>query len=145
MNHLVFLDTRAGELEKILSGTKTMLIKEFDPAQTAAHPVRPGDSLYFLRDNGECAVRVEATVTRVLFVTNNSDKDLSHTLKEMQSRLQLTEDQYNRWSAKRQVLLVEFDSAHKIEVIRVASNRIPDRSDWIAFEDLIDYARGGCL
>ena len=136
MNHLVFLDTRAGELEKILSGVKTMLLKEFDPTQTTAHPVNPGDSLYFLRDRDECALRVKATVTRVLFVTNNPDKDLSHTLKEMQPRLQLTEDQYNTWSAKRQVLLVEFDSAHKIEVIRVASNRIPDRSDWIAFEDL---------
>jgi hypothetical protein len=136
MNHLVFLDARAGELEKILSGVKTMLLKEFDPTQTTAHPVNPGDSLYFLRDRDECALRVKATVTRVLFVTNNPDKDLSHTLKEMQPRLQLTEDQYNTWSAKRQVLLVEFDSAHKIEVIRVASNRIPDRSDWIAFEDL---------
>jgi hypothetical protein len=113
-----------------------MLLKEFDPTQTTAHPVNPGDSLYFLRDRDECALRVKATVTRVLFVTNNPDKDLSHTLKEMQPRLQLTEDQYNTWSAKRQVLLVEFDSAHKIEVIRVASNRIPDRSDWIAFEDL---------
>jgi hypothetical protein len=27
MNHLVFLDTRAGELEKVLSGVKRMLVK----------------------------------------------------------------------------------------------------------------------
>jgi len=135
MNHLVFLDTRAGELEKILSGMKTMLIKEYDPAQTTAHPVRPGDSLYFLRDNGECAVRVKATVVRVLFFTNSLDQDLSHTLKELQPRLQLTEDQYNYWSAKQQVLLVEFGSAHKIGVIQVAAFKIADRSDWIAFEE----------
>ena len=136
MNYLVFLDTRAGELEKILSGVKSMVIKELDPTEPAARPVRPGDSLYFLRDNGECAVRVKATATRVLFLTDNSDNDLSHTLKEMQSRLQLTEDQYNTWSAKQQVLLVEFDSAHKIGVIHVAPNRITDRLDWIAFEEL---------
>ena len=135
MNHLVFLDTRAGELERILSGMKTMLIEEFDPAQTTAHPVRPGDSLYFLRDNGACAVRVKATVTRVLFLTNNSAEDLSHTLKELQPRLQLTEDQYNYWSARKQVLLVEFESAQKIRVIHVAPNRITGRSDWIAFEE----------
>ena len=135
MNHLVFLDTRAGELEKILSGMKTMLIKESDPAQTTAHPVRPGDSLYFLRDNGECAVRVKATVVRVLFFTNRLDQDLSHTLKELQPRLQLTEDQYNTWSAKQQVLLVEFGSAHKIGVIHTAEYKITDRSDWMAFEE----------
>ena len=134
MNYLVFLDTRAGELERILSGTKTMLIKEFDPAQAPAHPVSPGDSLYFLRNNDERALRVQATVTRVLFLTNNSDQDLSHTLKEMQPRLQLTEDQYTYWSARKQVLLIEFESAHKIGAIHIAPQKITDRSDWIAFE-----------
>jgi hypothetical protein len=135
VNHLVYLDTRAGELERILSGMKTMLIKELDPARPTAHPVRPGDSLYFLRDNGECAVRVKATVVRVLFFANRLEQDLSHTLKEMQPRLQLTEDQYSYWSARQQVSLVEFGSAHKIGVIEVAPHKIADRSDWVAFEE----------
>ena len=135
MNHLVFLDTRAGELEKILSGMKTMIIKDTDPIQTTAPPVSPGDSLYFLRDNGECDVRVEATAVRVLYFTSSLDQDLSHTLKELQPRLQLTEDQYNCWSTKKQVLLVEFSSAHKIDVIRVAPGKTTDRSDWIPFEE----------
>jgi hypothetical protein len=136
MNHLVFVDTRAGELEKILSGTKTMLIKEFDPAQTTAHPVRAGDSLYFLRDRDNCAVRAKATVIRVLSPTNNSDQDLSQSLAEMQPRLQLTEDQYNYWSARKRVLLVEFGSARKVDVIHIASHKMADRSDWTAFEKL---------
>jgi len=135
MNHLVFLDKRAGELEKILSGLKTMLIKEFDPAQTTAHLVRPGDSLYFLRDQDDCAVRVQATVVRVLYFANSLGEDLSHTLKEMQPGLQLTEDQYNYWSAKGHVLLIEFSSAHKIGVIHVAAHKIADRSDWTVFEE----------
>jgi hypothetical protein len=134
MNHLVFLDTRAGELERILSGVKTMLVKEFDPMQTTAHPVNLGDNLYFLRDQDDCALRVKATVVRVLFFTNRLNEDLSHTLKEMQPRLQLTEDQYHHWSAKQQALLVEFGSAHKVPVIRVAPDKITDRSNWIPFE-----------
>ena len=138
MNYLVFLDTCAGELEKILSGVKTMLVKEFDPKHSMAHPVNPGDSLYFLRDKDGCAVRVKATVVRVLVFTNHSDEDLSHTLKEMQPRLQLTEDQYNYWLAKRQVLLVEFNNAHKIDMVHVASNKITDRSDWIAFKEFCE-------
>ena len=135
MNHLVFLDVCAGELEKILSGLKTMLVKEFDPAQTAAHPINPGDSLYFLRDKNDCTLRVKATVVRVLSFTNDYSDDLSQALKAMQPRLQLTEDQYNTWSARQQVLLVEFGSAHKIDVIHVAPNKTTDRSDWIAFEE----------
>jgi len=134
MNHLVFLDTEAKELEKILSGVKTMLLKEFDPARSNVCPVSPGDNLYFLRKRNDCDLRVKATVVRVLSYTNHFDEDLSHTLKEMQPRLQLTEDQYNYWSAKKPVLLVEFGAAQKIAVIQVATEKITDRSDWIAFE-----------
>ena len=136
MNFLVFLNPQAGELEKILSGVKTMLVKEFDPAQTTVYPINSGDSLYFLRDKDDCALRVKATVVRVLFSTNRMDEDLSHILKEMQPRLQLTEDQYNYWSAKQQALLVEFESAQKTGVIQVAPDKITDRLDWMAFETL---------
>ena len=133
MNHLVFLDAQAGELEKILSGVKTMLVKEFGLGRTTAHPVNPGDGLYFLRDKDDCALRVTATVVRVLYFTNALDRDLSLTLKELQPRLQFTEDQFNHWSAKQQVVLVEFESAHKISVIHIAPNKFADTSDWIAF------------
>ena len=133
MNHLVILD--AGELEKILSGVKTMVLKEFDPSQFDDQPVKPGDTLYFLRDKDECALRVKATVVRILPVPKNLDEDLSNFLKEMQPKLQITENQYNYWSGKEEALLVEFDSAQKIDVVHVAPHKIPDRSDWIAFEE----------
>jgi len=134
MNYLVFLNPFAGELEKILSGVKNMVIKEFDPTQPPIHPVKPGDSLYFLRNNDECDLRVKATVVRVLFFSKKLNEDLSHYLKEMQPKLQLTEEQYNYWSAKKQVLLVEFESAQKTGVIHLALDEVKDRSDWIAFE-----------
>ena len=134
MNYLVFLDTRTSELEKILSGVKSMVLKESDPTQSPTQPVRPGDSLYFLRNNDECDLQVKATVVRVLFCTKKLNEDLSHHLKEMQPKLQLTEEQYNYWSAKKQVLLVEFEAAQKVGVIHLALGELKDRSDWIAFE-----------
>lgn len=133
MNHLVYLDARAGELEKTLSGVKTMLVKAFDPAYPPAHPINPGDILYFLRDQDDCAVRVKAIVARVWLVTNK--EDLSHIMKAMQPRLQLTEEQYNHWSISQQALLVEIESAQKIGVIHVTPEKTAGRLDWIAFED----------
>lgn len=135
MKLLVFLDRGAGELEKILSGIKTMLIKDLASAQPATRPVSPGDCLCFLRDNTDCDLRVTATVVRVLPVSSDPGEDLSQILKEMQPRLQLTEDQYNYWSARKQVLLVEFEAAHKIGVIHVASHKIIGYTDWIPFEE----------
>lgn len=134
MNYLVYLDSRAGELEKILSGLKTMIIKEFDPDKAVAHSVNPGDNLYFLKDQDDSDLRVKATVVRVLPFTNHSSEDLAHTLKEMQPRLQLTEEQYNHWYTKRQALLIEFGSAQKIGVIPFDPGKLTDRSGWITFE-----------
>jgi len=111
-----------------------MLIKESDPMQTRSYPVNPGDRLYFLRDPEDCTVRVKATVVRILFISKHGEEDLTHALKEMQPRLHLTEDQYNDWTAKQQVLLVEFGSAHKIDPFQIAAQTLQDRSDWISFE-----------
>ncbi len=112
--------------------------------KTAAHPVNPGDSLYFLRDQDDCALRVRATVIHVLSITIRVDENLSQPLKEMQSRLQFTENQYNYWSEKQKVLLVEFDRAQKISVVQVAVNIVTDRTDWIPFEEIQpNSVRGG--
>jgi hypothetical protein len=141
MNYLVFLDPCAGELEKILSGIKKMLVKEFEPEHKKGSVVSSGDSLYFLRDKDEHNLRVKANVVRVLVIQNDLENDIALTLKELQPKLQLTEDQYNYWSAKKEVLLVEFNSSHKIAGIHVASNKITDRSDWIPFEEFCQITK----
>jgi hypothetical protein len=135
MNYLVFLDANAGELEKILSGVKTMVVKKCNPEKLTAHPVRPGDDLYFLRNNEECELRIKARVKNVIVVSDILEEELSNYLKEMQPRLQLTEEQYNYWSAKKQVLLVEFEPAQKTSPIQIALEVVNDRSDWIAFAE----------
>lgn len=135
MNYLVFLDANAGELEKILSGVKRMVVKKYNPEKLTAQPVRPGDDLYFLRNNEECELRIKARVKNVKTVSESLEEELSDCLKEMQPRLQLTEEQYNYWSAKKQVLFVEFEPAQKISLIHLAPEKVNDLSDWIAFEE----------
>lgn len=135
MNYLVFLDAYTGELEKILCGFKSMLVKDIDTTEPIAHLVKPGDSLYFLRDRDEYSLRVKASVIRVFPFINGLDEDLPRTLKELQPRLQLTEDQYNHWSTKKEIMVVEFDGAQKINTIDVEPEKVANRSDWIAFED----------
>ena len=143
MNYLVYLDMGAGELEKILSGVKTMVLKRVDPTLPAEPLVGSGDSLYFLRNNDECVVRVKATVVRVLLSPQEAEEGLSHFLKELQPRLQLTEDQYNYWSEKRQALFVEFKAAQKIPEFRISVGRATERTGWIRFEEIREIIEEG--
>jgi hypothetical protein len=136
MDHLVILDAQAGGLEKILSGAKTMLVRDFDPSQSSVDKVQPGDILYFLRNDGECIVRVKATTIRVFVLENDLDERLSQFLKEMQPKLHLTEDQYNTWTKKNRALFIEFNLAHKIPLIQIALDKITDTPGWVSTDDI---------
>jgi hypothetical protein len=141
MNYLVILDAHANELEKILSGTKSMLISEIDPACPGDQLLQPGDHLYFLRNHDDYVIRVKAIVERVPILVNQMDENLSPVLKEFQPRLQLTEEQYNYWSAKHQAMLVEFDHAEKIGQKYIALHKVSWRTNWIAFQELGSITR----
>lgn len=135
MNYLVFLDPIAGELEKILSGTKSMVMKEFTPASASGQIVSRGANLYFLRNKDDCYLRVKATVSRVLSFTSQRNDDLAQVLKELQPRLQLTEEQFNHWSVIKHAQLIEFEGAQKIGPIHILDCKFAKTSDWMAFED----------
>ena len=135
MNYLVFLDPQAGELEKILSGTKSMVLREYSSTNVSKPAVSLGDTLYFIRRGGDCDLRVKATVSRALSFTGQMDDDLPQILKELQPRLQLTEEQFNYWSVKGQAQLIEFQDAHKINPIHISAYDTPGESEWMAFED----------
>jgi hypothetical protein len=111
-----------------------MVIKTIGLENSASYPVRPGDSLFFLRDKDDCDLQVKATVVRISLFDGGLDEDLPHYLKELQPKLQLTEDQFNYWSEKQKVLLVEFEAAQKIGVIHLALDELKINSNWIAFE-----------
>ncbi len=135
MNHLIYLNPQSGELEKILSGTKTMILKESGDERSDQDKVNPGDSLFFIRGTHETTLRVKATVINVIYAANQVGSQLESTLKELQSKIQLTEDQFSFWSRRKQVMLVEFLPAHKIEGIEILARKAIDGSGWISFED----------
>jgi hypothetical protein len=134
MNYLVFLNAQASELEKILSGTKSMVVREVVPTHADVRLVAPGDSLYFLRNKDDCNVQVKATVTSVLPIMMNIYEDNVHLLNELQPKLQLTEEQYNRWTNIKHAQLVEFVNAHKIGPFHISVSLPNGRSEWVAFE-----------
>lgn len=138
MNHLVTLDARSGDLEKILSGVKSMLVRDLDFENSVTTPIAPGDNIYFLRSNGEKILRVSATIVGVHKCTNSLNEDLSSFLKEMQPKLQLTEAQFRYWSGKERVQLIEFTSAQKVKVILTSPNKAIEQSEWIVFDDFED-------
>ena len=62
MDHVVYLDAQAKELENLLSGHKTMIIRGATGRKLPHGRVDAGDMLYFLNNNAEGMVRANAKV-----------------------------------------------------------------------------------
>jgi len=80
MDHVVYLDAQAKELENLLSGSKTMIIRGATGRKLPHGRVDSGDMLYFINNNNaERKVRAKAKV-KSAFHSEKMTEDESHAL-----------------------------------------------------------------
>src|SRR5512139_2561218 len=107
MDHVVYVEAKAHELEKLLAGEKTMIVRGATGRKLPYGRVQPGDCLFFIENNGDGIVRASATVKHVLNSEKLSEEQSVELLKSSQSKLNLTPEQTRRWSSKRYLVLIE--------------------------------------
>ena len=66
MDHVVYLDTKTGEMAELLSGEKSMIIQGAVGRRMPCGKVGTGDVLYFINNNGEGIVRARGKATNVV-------------------------------------------------------------------------------
>ena len=107
MDHVVYTDTRAKEMEKMLDGEKTMIQRGAAGRKLPYGKVNPGDTLYLINNNAEGLVKARAAVTSVFNSERMSKEESRALIIENQGKLQLSEKQYKRWAGKRYLVLIE--------------------------------------
>ena len=70
LDHIVYLDKKAKEDEKLLSGSKSIIIRGAAGRKTPYSKVFKGDNLYFINNDGSGQVFARTLVTSVF----NSEK-----------------------------------------------------------------------
>jgi hypothetical protein len=104
MDHVVYLDAKANEMEKLLNCTKSMIIRGASGRKLPYGRVTVDDKLYFINNNSEGLLKAKGIVTSV-FQSEKMNKDESKSLlQQNQSKLQLTDKQYQRWGGKRYIV-----------------------------------------
>ena len=66
MDHVVYVDHKANELEKLFSGDKTIIIRGATGRKLPYGRVFEGDHLYFIRNNGEGLIWAKGIVQQVV-------------------------------------------------------------------------------
>jgi hypothetical protein len=136
MDHVVYLDAKANELEKILSGTKTMIIRGATGRKMPYGRVDESDVLFLLENDGSGEVKAKVQVVSVI----NSDKldpEESAQLVDLnQPKLNLSADQIKRWSGKRYLVLIEIDRVECVEPFRIDKSAYSTMDDWLPVENI---------
>ena len=142
MVHLVYCDNtgKKGEkvLDKILAGTKTMIVRGAAGRKIPHSRVFQGEQLYFM-EKGTAKITATAIVKDVQNFVKLSDEEISETLSDNQSKLNLSDKQKARWH-KKCLCLVEFENAEKISPL--AFEHQGNMDDWLILEKIEDVVVG---
>lgn len=142
MVHLVYCDNagKKGEkvLDKILAGTKTMVIRGAAGRKIPHSRVFEDELLYFM-EKGTAKLSAKATVKKVENYVKLTEDEISKILNENQSKLNLSEKQKVRWH-KKCLCLVEFENVE--EITPLDFDHQGNMDDWLIVEKIEDVVVG---
>lgn len=142
MVHLVYCDNagKKGErvLDKIMVGTKCMVVRGAAGRKIPHSRVFPEETLYFM-EKGSMKITAKAEVKDVKNYVKLTDEEIIEVMEENQPKLNLSEKQKTRWH-KKCLCLVEFDNVQPIEPLEFDHQGNMD--DWLIIEKVEDVVVG---
>jgi len=131
MDHIVYLDSRAKELENLVNGNKSMIIRGAAGRKLPHGKVNEGDVLYFLNNNGEAEIKAKGVVSSVLNTNQLSVEESFETIIKHQDKLQLPDKQFEKIAGKRYLVLIGLSDIKEIEPFRFDKSEFTNTDDWI--------------
>jgi hypothetical protein len=136
MDHVVYLDAKAKEMESLSSGTKTMIIRGAAGRKMPYGRVDPGDMLYFINNNAEGVVKGRSRVKEVIHSDKMTRDESVALVEKHQEGLRLTPQQYKRWAGKRFLVLIEVEAVEQLAPFPIDKSAYGNMDDWLPVEDI---------
>ena len=131
MDHVVYVDAKADEMNKIISKEKTMIIRGATGRKLPYGKVNTSDTLYLINNNGKGIVKVKVKVINV-FNSEKMNKEASIKLvKNNQNKLKLTDKQFKKWGGKRYIVLIEINNSKIIPSFKIDKSKYSNMDDWL--------------
>lgn len=142
MVHLVYCDNvgKKGQkvLDKIINGTKTMVVRGAAGRKIPHSRVFVDEMLYFM-EKGTTKITACAKVTSVQNYVKLTETEITEILEKNQSKLNLSEKQKIRWH-KKCLCLVEFSDIKTMTPLKFEHQGNMD--DWLIIEKIEDVVVG---
>ena len=134
MEHLAYCDSKARELERLLKGEKSMLIRGAAGRKLPHGKVRAGEKVYLIENDGSGRIKALGIVKGVFHSDKLTPEESELLIRENQDKLMLTPAQSKRWTGKRYLCLVELEDVREIEPF--SYERASNMDDWIVVESM---------
>lgn len=142
MVHLVYCDNAGKKgvrvLDKIIAGTKTMVVRGAAGRKIPHSRVFEGERLYFI-EKGSASITATAIVKSVQNYVKLSEEEITRILSENSGKLNLSDKQMVRWH-KKCLCLVEFENVE--EIAPIAFEHQSNMDDWLILKRIEDVAAG---
>lgn len=136
MDHVVYLDTKANELEKLLNGTKKMIIRGATGRKLPYGKVFEGDHLFFINNNGEGEIKAFGKVSKVFNSDKMTEEESKNLIMKYEKELELSEAQIKRWGGKRYLVLISVVDIKSIKPFEIDKSNYGNMDDWLPVEDI---------
>ena len=136
MDHVVYVDAKARELEKLLAGEKTMIVRGATGRKLPYGRVQANVRLFFVQNKGDGMVRASARVSEVFNSEKLTEEQSAELLRANQSKLQLTPEQIKRWSGKRYLVLIEVANIQPLEPFAIDRRAYGNMDDWLLVDTI---------
>jgi hypothetical protein len=131
MDHIVYLDWRTRELENLVSGNKSMIIRGATGRKLPHGRVNEGDVLYFINNNGDCEIKARGVVSSVFNSEKLSVEESFETIIRHQDKLQLPDKQFEKVAGKRYLVLIGINDIEEVEPFCIDKTSFTNMDDWI--------------
>jgi hypothetical protein len=131
MDHVVYLDIKAGELENLVNGNKSMIIRAARRRKFPYGRVNEGDVLYFINNNGEGEVKARGVVSSVLNSEKLTVEESFETIIRNQDKLQLPDKQFEQLAGMSYLILIGLAEIQVVKPFRIDKTSFTNSDDWI--------------
>jgi len=131
MDHVVYLDYKAKELDNLKKGLKSMIIRGAMGRKLPYGKVSPGDALYFIENTGDGLIKAKASVLDTIN-TKQLTKEESINLVEMnQKSLCLDKGLFKRFAGKRYLVFITVNNFSELSPFKIDRSDYSNMDDWL--------------
>jgi len=136
MDHIVYLDKKAKELDYLISGEKTMIIRGAMGRKYPYGKLSTGHQLYFVENTGDGLVKAKAVIKDVFNSEKLTEEESIQLVEQKQNYLHLNDAMLKRFAGKRYLVLITIRDFEQLTPFKIDRSDFGNMDDWLPVEDI---------